>query len=325
MAVALPLKRNLPVLLPLLAVVTARVLVHSAWAAEHPSWAASVFAWIVVDALFLGFLAKTSKNERPFFRVLGVGALAAVVLLVGASAPVREVYLDLPGVMVAAIGTLAIFLGWSGVRIFRGWRESGSLSRGLETVLPVALVRFIVSECRMIGLGLFRWGLPADVPEGSRGFTYHLCLTPMIIAFAVLQIIELGVLHLLLSLLAPNVAFVLLALGVWGLIWTIALLKSLRINPVLLTSDNVRVRAGMLQDFEVALENVIDVDRQCPSAQTKSKKVLNLAFLTSPNVILRFRDPITISTLMGGTREIEAVAMRLDDSHGFFAELESRR
>ena len=170
-----------------------------------------------------------------------------------------------------------------------------------------------------------RWGLPADVPEGSRGFTYHLCLTPMIIAFAVLQIIELGVLHLLLSLLAPNVAFVLLALGVWGLIWTIALLKSLRINPVLLTSDNVRVRAGMLQDFEVALENVIDVDRQCPSAQTKSKKVLNLAFLTSPNVILRFRDPITISTLMGGTREIEAVAMRLDDSHGFFAELESRR
>ncbi len=325
MPLPVPLKQNLPVLLPLLAILIARAMVHSTLAAEHPLWAASLFAWIVVDALFLGFLAKTSKNERPFFRVLGVGALAAVVLLAGASTPVREVYLDLPAVMVAAAGTLAIFLGWSSVRIFLGWREGGSLPAGLERVLPVALVRFIVSECRMIRLGLFRWGLPVDIPESARGFTYHLYLRPMIIALAVLQVIELGMVHLLLTFLAPNVALIFLALGIWGLIWTLALLKSLRINPVLLTADHVRVRAGMLQDFEVPLENVVDADRECKSGETDSKKVPNLAFLTSPNVILRFREPITISTLTGRTREIEAVAMRLDESHAFFAELHSLR
>ncbi|MEM9501323.1 MAG: hypothetical protein AAF941_05700 [Pseudomonadota bacterium] len=324
-ALPAPLVKSLPFILPLSAIALARLLTHSAWAADNSGWAAVLFAWIVADSLLLALLAKAPNRKPGAFQVAGVLSLVSLVVLAGAAAPVRDVYFALPQVLIAAAATLTVFLGWSAVRIALAYRQTGSLIAGLGEVLPPILVKHMVSECQIFALGLFRWGVPADIPSGTRAFAYHTYLTPMIATFVTLQLIELSVVHLLLMLWNPTVAWAMLALSVWGVIWTVALLKSFRINPVLLTEHTVRVRSGMIYDFHVP-RHFIRLDKGAFSAdELDDKRVLNLAIMSSPNVSLRFAKPIVIKTFFGGSREISGVALRLDDGETFLTELAADR
>lgn len=320
-----PLFKALPIMLPLAAIGLARLLTYSSWAEANPGWAALLFAWIVADALMLALMFKAADHKPPLFDVVGVLALASIVIIVGAASPVRDVYLSMPPVLVAAAGTLALFAGWTTLRVTKLARANGSIAQALEDVLPPKLVRPAINEARMLHLALLRWGAPADVPDGSRPFIYHTYLTPMLITFVVLQLIELSVVHFLLMLWNPTVAWVLLALSVWGVIWTIALIKSFRIYPVLLDDTSVRVRSGMIYDFEVPLDRIADYERGFTSEELDAKSVLNLAILSAPNVSLRFASPVVIPTFFGGTRELTGVGLRLDDSAAFIAALSDRR
>jgi hypothetical protein len=308
----------------MVAIALTRLWTLSTWAETHPRPAAAIFAWIVLDTLFLALLARAPRHRPSLFQVAGVGALASIVIIAGAAVPVRDVYLELEAVLVAAGGTLAIFTAWSFFRIIRGWREQGSFAAGLERVLPQPLAGFIIAEGRMIALALLRWRARADVPPLSLGFAYHAYLTPVLAVFIALQVVELGVVHLLLMIYFPKLAWVLLALSVWGVIWTVALLKSFRIHPVLLTGDAVRVRAGMLYDFAVRFDRIAAVNGDMAGKSLDDRGTLNLAFLSSPNVVLHLHRPVAVVGPLGGRREITIIAMRLDDSPAFLAELRSR-
>ena len=62
------------------------------WAAANVVLAALLFAWIVADSLLLATIAK-AKDRKPGLRaMLGAGAAASVIVLVGAAAPVREAW-----------------------------------------------------------------------------------------------------------------------------------------------------------------------------------------------------------------------------------------
>jgi hypothetical protein len=104
-------------------------------------------------------------------------------------------------------------------------------------------------------------------------------------------------------------------------IWTVALLKSFRINPVLLSDESVRVRSGMIYDFTLPRGLVLESETAFTSEELKDKAILNLAIMSSPNVSLRFAEPIEIRTFFGGSREITGVGLRLDDSRAFLSEL----
>ncbi|AWW75268.1 hypothetical protein CD351_12595 [Erythrobacter sp. KY5] len=301
----------------MLAIWGARALTHTAWAEANAGWAAILFAWIVTDALMLAVIWKARDHKPEAFHMLAALALASIVVIAGAAGPVQAVYLGMPQVLLAAAMTLAIFLGWSALRVVTQWRASGSFMTGLERVLPPAMLRFAQAETRVLVLGLLRWGAPADVPAGSRGFIYHTYLTPMIATFLVLQVIEISVVHLLLMYWSPTLAWVLFAVSVWGIIWTVALLKSFRINPVLVTGDVVRVRSGMIYDFEVPISQIADAATAFTSEELQDKSVLNLALMSAPNVSLRFSRPIAIPTAIGGEKHISGVGLRLDDSAGF--------
>ena len=114
-------------------------------------------------------------------------------------------------------------------------------------------------------------------------------------------------------------------LSVWGLIWTTALLKSFRIKPVLIGSDTVRVRSGMIYDFEIPIDRISTEKTAFTSEELNDKSVLNLAILSSPNVSLRFTEPVAIPTFFGRTKEISGVGLRLDQSSVFLEELALQR
>lgn len=213
-------RRTLATLAPPFAVAAALSLAASGWAAANPGLAAILLCWIVADALALGTIAKHEARRPGAKALLGAFALASLVLLIGPRGPVRDAIMGVPAVPLALGLTIFAYLGWSGRKAWQVRRGGGSMEDALAQILPRPLVALALAEARVLHLALLSWRKPADVPEGATGFAYHRYLAPMLWVLLTLQMIELSVVHLLVMLWSPTVAWVLLALSVWGGRWS---------------------------------------------------------------------------------------------------------
>ncbi len=81
---------------------------------------------------------------------------------------------------------------------------------------------------------------------GAVAFGHASLLTPILIAFIAVSAIEIPVVHLLMPW--ETIRRVFLGLGLWGVIWMIGLLASLRIYPHEVGEKGLRVRYGFNLD-----------------------------------------------------------------------------
>lgn len=316
--------RLAPIVLPLIAIALARAMTHTEWAAAHAWLAALLFAWIVADSLMLAAIAKAPDRKPGLHRLLGAASAASVIVLVGASEPVRGAIFAMPPLLAAAVLTLAAFALWSAVRIGRGLAQGDPIEAVAGSVLPAPLVRFMAMETRIMRLALFGWRRAQDVPAGAQAFDYHRYLAPLIYTLLVLQAIELGVTHLLVWHWSPTAAWILFALGLGGALWLVGLAQGFRIHPVLLTDEGLRVRSGVLHDVFVPYDALAGVVTGFDGTTVKARDTLNQAVLSWPNVMLALARPVTVPSPFGGRREVERIALRIDDSAEFLAALQPR-
>ena len=134
-----------------------------------------------------------------------------------------------------------------------------------------------------------------------------------------LQVIELGVVHLLLMLWNPVVAWVVFALTLAGLLWFIALTKSLRLMPVLLTETTLCVRMGTLIDLTIDRDAIAAMGETIDADRLKDKRTLDATILSAPNTTLRLSSPVPMKRLFGKPRMVDRIALRLDDPAAFRA------
>ena len=323
-ALKAPSRQTLATVLPPVVVFASLALIGTAWAAANPVLAAVLFCWLVADALALGTIAKAEKFRPGPKAMLGAFAVASFVILVGSRGAVREAIMAIPAVPLALGLTILAYLGWSGIKAVMQWRATHSLENALAQVFPRQVVALALAETRVLHIALFSWRAPADVPPGTTPFAYHRYLTPMLAVFLALQLIELSVVHFLVMMWNPTVAWVLLAISVWGAIWILALLKSLRLKPVLLTEEGMRVRAGFLIDTTVPYAAIREVRGPLGSDEVKAKTTLNAAIFSWPEIVLELREPLSVPGLFGSSRLIDKVAFKLDEPAGFHALIEQR-
>ncbi len=313
-----------PIILPLLAIALARAMTFTEWAAANAVLAALLFAWIVADSLLLATIAK-AKDRKPGLRaMLGAGAAASVIVLVGAATPVREALHGMPPLLAAAALTLALFAAWSGALIVRALLRGASFEEAAVIVIPPKLVRFMSAESRIMPLALLGWRREQDIPEGAQGFSYHRFLLLMIYVFLALQAIELAVMHFLLMQWNTTVAWLWFALGVAGGLWIIGLAQGFRIHPVLLTEQGLRVRSGVMFDVLVPYDVLAGIATSFGAEEVKAADTLNHAVLSCPNAMLELDREIMVVPLIGAERTVRRIALRIDESAAFLEALAER-
>ncbi|UYY77044.1 hypothetical protein [Sphingomonas sp. R1] len=307
-------------LLPIAMVALAGWAVRTPLALAHPLPAGLLFLWIASDSRLLSLIARTPRR-RPGARKIVAGlALAIFAVLVAAPSAIRDALLGLPMLAGAMASVVAVHLAWAAAAAWRTLRHPGEARwiAALSELLPAPLLRLAAAELRLLHLGLFRWGAAPEVPAGCQGFAYHRHLTPMAITLLVLQGIEMAIHHLLLAHWSAFAAYVLFVVSDVGLIYMIALIKSFRLYPVLLTPDGVRVRTGLLIDRFVPYETIAGLETAFNAAQVKNRETLNAGLLAWPNLILRLHEPFP------GRRPRRAIAFRLDDPEPFVRALRWR-
>ena len=312
------------VLVPLLAIAAGRLATHSELAARHPRTASLLFLWLCADALALAIIAKAPRNRPEIRAFLGTIAAGCVVATIGAAAPVRAALFDMHSVAIAMAGTVALTLVWNLREAIGRYRNSGSLTLAAEAIFPPTTVKFAAKELQMLRLALVGWRLQPEVPRGTRAFAYHRVINPMIAVFLVLQLIEIVVVDLLVSHWSREAAWVLLALGIWGALFFIAMMQGFRLHPVLLDEQSVRVRSGLMIDLTVPLGDIEAIGAAISGEELQQRDVLNAAILSHPNVVLQLARPLEYRPAFGKPRLATRVAFRLDESAPFVEALQSR-
>lgn len=151
-------------------------------------------------------------------------------------------------------------------------------------------------------------------------FQYHRGIAPMMWVLIGLSGIELLVVHFLLAFWNRWVALAASVLTIATIVWLVALVRSMRRLPVLMTSDVLVMRVGTLRRYDIDRANVAGVRTSWETRAEKAKSVSNLALIAYPNVMIDLKAPLCV-TQAGRERQISTIAHRLDDLPGFLAAL----
>ncbi|HEX8644708.1 MAG TPA: hypothetical protein VF702_12430 [Allosphingosinicella sp.] len=307
---------------PVAAIALAAIAVRTPIAAEHRTLAALLFVWIVADSLMLSYLARRAPEEVEAKAALAILAGAFGSAAIAMPAHIRSALLDLTPVAGAMAAVVAAHVTWGLARARARIARKGVPPReravdALSQLVPEKLARFAVAEAALLHLALFQWRAAPDVPAGQQGFSYHRHLVPIASVMLFLQVAEIAIVHLLLSLWFPSAALILFLIGDLMLVYMIGLVKSFRLRPVLAGATGLRVRTGILIDRFVPWSCVSAIRSDFSSERVKSRSTENAALLAWPNLLVELAAPIERRSLLGGTVRIEAIALRLDDRADF--------
>ncbi|XBB65672.1 hypothetical protein ABFU82_16315 [Nocardioides sp. WV_118_6] len=186
--------------------------------------------------------------------------------------------------------------------------------------------RFVRLEVRLY-VALGRWlARRVDVPEGARGWGYSRMVTPVMWLWIFGSACELPIAHVLVPWEGVRIA--LLVVGVWGLVWMIGLLASLKVYPHLVTRTGLTVRFGTLARIAVPWTAIAEVrydDRDIEGMvrtlrprETDAGTELHVPVNNRVNVVLVLAESLPVPTPKG---VVDAVALGiwLDDPRDFVA------
>ncbi|MGY1603843.1 PH domain-containing protein [Geodermatophilus sp. SYSU D00815] len=175
---------------------------------------------------------------------------------------------------------------------------------------------------------LLRWIARRPVVGGGTAFSYAGVVTPVIWAFIAVSAIEVPVLHLLLPWEAVRLAAD--VVGVYGLLWMVGMLASLKVHPHVVEDDGLRVRNGTTLDVLLRWEDVAAVRQRMRSlegmrnvqvAGEGADRVLSVGVGSQTNVDVELREPLVLPVRRTEGRPVAVVRLYADDPKALAARL----
>lgn len=251
------------------------------------AWVAfGVFAWGVV-------IGRLWVPHAPLQMLVAVGAMAELITVAFLILRVRRV-----------------------VRTARRARDEGpigSIEAGLLAArLPARVAAIFASELAAVGLALTGWFRRPQRDAMSMRSTGWLSFIGVI---AFLLVVETIVVHVVLAMVwSPIAAWVATAGSAYMLLWLIGDAQAIRLHPVSVRGENLRVNVGVRWRAAIPLSSIASVTE----IHAVPEGALNLA-LIEPTVLVTLREPVVVRGLLGRRRKADRLALTIDDPKAFAA------
>jgi hypothetical protein len=265
---------------------------------------------ITVPALYLLLIVRAGLAPAISAAPLFLLGLLRATWLVPGFAIARPL---LSAVAEIAIGTLLL------VRVRRGLRapHHGDLLELMESaareIVPSRRVAAVLAgELAVFWYAFASWRRAPDVPRGARAFTLHRQsgVATLFGFLAGVSLIEAALVHLLVAQWSVTAAWVLTCLSVYGALWLAAVARSFVLRPLLVTADEIVLRAGLLWTVRIPFSSITT---ERPGALCD----LRVPILADPNVVLRLAEPAIARGVYGISRKVTTVEIGLDDPSAF--------
>jgi hypothetical protein len=169
---------------------------------------------------------------------------------------------------------------------------------------------------------------PAPLTPGDEPFPYLGVVKPILGVFIGLSVVEIPILDLIIKHVVPwpPARLIMLAISIWGLLWMLGLLASLKIHPHVVGDAGIRVRMGAGIDFAVPWDDVETVRktyRSMPSskavqiADDGGRRVLHIVAGSQTSVDIRLRRPAVFALPKGDSEPVEELRLYADDPDAF--------
>jgi hypothetical protein len=183
----------------------------------------------------------------------------------------------------------------------------------------IGLIRWFVRLEIGIWRSLFLWLIRRVPGKGPRteDFSYAKEVTPIIVVFIFLSALETAVVHLLVPWEPARMA--LLIVGVWGLLWMLGYLASVRVFRHLLDDDGLRIRYGAHDDLRIPWYAMADVTAQRGHVDARGLRVQD--GVAHVPVLKQTRVRVTLERPIDGFSEVRFYA---DDPRALVAAARER-
>jgi len=192
----------------------------------------------------------------------------------------------------------------------------------------LGLARRVIAFEWNLYVALFRWVFRRPhVPRGAVPFRYIGAIAAILWGFIYASAIELVAVHFILPW--EKVRLVVDILSLWGLVWMLGYMASLRVYPHLVSDAGLRIRHGFSKDFvlpqdaiaSIAVrERVRDKSRAIQVDYGEQGTVLNVVIANRTNVDVALSRPLDLA----GHTDVTVLRCYTDDPRGLVARANER-
>ncbi|MEO4054780.1 beta-carotene 15,15'-monooxygenase [Solibacillus sp. CAU 1738] len=181
------------------------------------------------------------------------------------------------------------------------------------------IIHVLCSELLMFYYGLFSWRKTAP-----KGFTLH--TKTSYVAFQIMMIhaivIETLGIHWWLHSKYPIVSLVLLVLNIYSVLFFIADIQAVRLNPAKIQNGTLFLSMGLMKRTEIQLDQIAEIIVDQNVLQQKLSKhtaqFIAKDFETpKPSMLLKMKTPITVFHPFGMEKQYSEVAILVDEPTAF--------
>lgn len=316
---------------------TALAIVFSPVLARAPGLMSGAITFdllVAVPLLYWFLLVRTGLAARitllPVF-VMSVAAAHAVL------PPDQQGWLSAVALLAipaeAALVGIAAWKARAVVRRMRGRPHSADALDAFRDALDEVLgspfaARVIASESGLAWYAFFSWRARPRVAQGEIAFSNdrRTGAAGLLFGLAVATVVEMAVVHVLLAPHSTIAAWIVTIISAYTLLWLLGFARALRLNPVTIGAEHVRIRVGALWDVTLpyaAIEAVEDAPRT--PVERRESGYLNAAFVGTPQTILTLAEPVDVHGIYGIRRRgVRRIGVYVDEPARFRDELRAR-
>ncbi|MCM3744233.1 beta-carotene 15,15'-monooxygenase [Sporosarcina luteola] len=125
-------------------------------------------------------------------------------------------------------------------------------------------------------------------------------------------------------------SIVLLILNVYSVIYFIADIQTVRLNPLAMKDDRLQISLGLGKRMEIPYDAIKKIEwfEEAAQCNLKSKRIIDFIAKdmeeAKPNCVLHFRRPLQATLFMGMEKKYDLAAIRLDEPDRFRLALEQK-
>jgi hypothetical protein len=139
-------------------------------------------------------------------------------------------------------------------------------------------------------------------------------------------LIETVAIHLLLVRRIPWLAWTLTALSVYAVVWLVRDYLAMGSHALSVDGESIQLKVGRRFDLSITRSQIARVIqptfRDLPTPGTnQGRDFLNLTKPGAPNVLITLREPVRVRLPGGMHRQVQRLALHLDDAAAFVATL----
>ncbi|WP_019422673.1 hypothetical protein [Paenibacillus sp. OSY-SE] len=285
---------------------------------------------VILPLLYFWFRVRRadSLKRAAFVRSLaaGLAGYAAMSLFVP---PVGTELQQLLDALALGCGiSLAAYVLYQLVRVQRSYRnsiaEGGAALDALrsafaDTVSSQKTGALLTHEASVFYHALFSWRKKPYAPERAAAFSGLEQSSMLVIVIGIIHVLVLegAGFHFLIHQWSALAAWILTLSNVYFILALIADYRLMKLNPVLVTDRDVRIRFAHDIWADVEREDINSVWMTKEPLPKELVRDTAVPVFGTPNVILQFHRPVTVTSRFGMKRQMKQIALCLDKPHDF--------